>query len=125
MKSVVASSSPILTGIVATLVLMLLGSVVTSLFLQFSSITEMKMPIFTYLVNGISLFIGGLLAGKKGGQKGWYFGGLTGISYFILLVLIGFLAYDITPKLNALVYFTFSFLIGAFGGIFGVNMANK
>jgi putative membrane protein (TIGR04086 family) len=125
MRTVVASSSPILTGIVATLTLMLVGSVVTSLFLQFSSFSEASMPVATYVVNGLSLFIGGLLAGRRGGQKGWYFGGLTGLSYFILLVLIGFLAFDVVPKINSLIYLAFSFLVGAFGGIFGVNTANK
>jgi len=125
MKSFTVSSSPIITGIITTLCLVLAGSLVTSLFLQFSSISENSMPYFTYTVNGISLLVGGYLAGKKGGQKGWYFGGLTGVTYFLVIVLIGFLAFDVAPMLNSLIYLAFSFVVGAIGGIVGVNMAKK
>ncbi|RXT15492.1 TIGR04086 family membrane protein [Ammoniphilus sp. CFH 90114] len=120
-----ASSSPILTGTLTTLGLVLVGSLITSLLLHFSSLSEFSLSYFTYTVNGISLLIGGLIAGKQGGHKGWYFGGLTGMVYFVLLVLIGFLAFDMTPHLSALLYLAIAFLVGAVGGIFGVNLANK
>ncbi|MBP1930438.1 TIGR04086 family membrane protein [Ammoniphilus resinae] len=125
MKSFTVSSSPIITGIITTLCLVLAGSLITSLFLQFSSISENSMPYFTYTVNGISLLVGGFWAGKKGGQKGWYFGGLTGATYFLVIVLIGYLAFDVAPMLNSLIYLAFSFVVGATGGIVGVNMAKK
>ncbi|WP_368666300.1 TIGR04086 family membrane protein [Ammoniphilus sp. CFH 90114] len=125
MKTIAASSSPILTGTLTTLGLVLVGSLITSLLLHFSSLSEFSLSYFTYTVNGISLLIGGLIAGKQGGHKGWYFGGLTGMVYFVLLVLIGFLAFDMTPHLSALLYLAIAFLVGAVGGIFGVNLANK
>jgi len=125
MKSIAASSSPIVTGMLATVGLVLIGSILTSLMLHFSSMSEFSLSYFTYTVNGVSLLIGGLIAGKKGGHRGWYFGGLTGIAYFALLVLIGFLAFDVTPHLNALLYLAFAFMVGAVGGVFGVNLSNK
>lgn len=125
MKAITASSSPIITGTLITMALVLIGSLITSLLLQFSNVSEMSLPYFTYGINGLSLLIGGWMAGKKGGRKGWYFGGLTGIAYFLFVLLIGFLALDITPQLTALLYLTISFIIGALGGIFGVNMSSS
>lgn len=125
MKALATSSSPIITGTLTTIALVLVGSLFTSVLLQFSSISEMSLPYFTYTVNAISILAGGWIAGKKGGQKGWYFGGLTGIAYFALIVLIGFLAFDVTPQLNASLYLAIAFLVGALGGVVGVNMAGK
>lgn len=125
MKSMVSASSPVFTGTLTTLCFVIAGALFTSLLLQFTSISESSMPYFTYSVNGISLLIGGLLAGKKGGHKGWYYGGLTGIAYFIIIAIIGFLAFDVSPGLQALYYLVFAFFLGAFGGIFGVNLSNK
>lgn len=123
MKTIATSSSPIITGTAITIGLVVIGSLFTSLLLQFSSVSEMSLPYFTYAINGLSLLFGGWMAGKKGGQKGWYFGGLTGISYFVLIILIGFLAFDVTPQFNALLYLVGAFLLSALGGIFGVNMS--
>jgi len=125
MKTIAASSSPIITGTITTMGLVLIGSVLTSLLLYFSNVSEMSLPYFTYCINGLSLLIGGWIAGKKGGRKGWYFGGLTGIAYFVLVMLIGFLAFDVSPGLNSLLYLAFAFILGALGGVFGVNMSSN
>ncbi|MEW9667242.1 TIGR04086 family membrane protein [Ammoniphilus sp. 3BR4] len=125
MKTIATSSSPIIIGMLTTVGLVLVGSLITSLMLQFSNLSEFSLSYFTYTVNGLSLLIGGLIAGKKGGHKGWYFGGLTGLAYFVFIVLVGFLALDVTPQLSALFYLAFAFLVGAVGGIFGVNLGNK
>ena len=124
MKTIAESSSPIITGTITTMGLVLIGSLLTSLLLHFSNLNEMNLPYFTYSINGLSLLIGGWIAGRKGGRKGWYFGGLTGIAYFILILLIGFLAFEVTPQLNALLYLAISFIVGALGGVFGVNMSS-
>jgi putative membrane protein (TIGR04086 family) len=125
MKTATVTGSPVFTGILSTMSLVLLGSLLTTLLLQFSSISETSMPYFTYTINGFSLFIGGLLAGRKGGHRGWYYGGLTGIFYFLVIATIGFLAFNVNPQVSSLVYLTISFMIGAVGGIFGVNFSRS
>lgn len=123
MKSVAQSSSPIVIGALTTLGLVFIGSFICALTLHFSQWNENNLSYFTYAINGCGLLIGGFMAGRKGGQKGWYFGGLSGVAYFIVVFLIGFLAIDLAPRLSALLFLVGSFLIGALGGVLGVNFS--
>ncbi|MBO8172610.1 MAG: TIGR04086 family membrane protein [Bacillaceae bacterium] len=116
-----SASAPVLFGLLIAFILVLLGSIITSLLFHYSSISESSMPVFAYTVNGISLVIGGMVAGKKAGQRGWYHGSLTGLFYFMIMALIGFLAFDATLKLTSLYYLIGSFLCGSIGGVIGVN----
>ncbi|RKD24660.1 hypothetical protein BEP19_05720 [Ammoniphilus oxalaticus] len=120
-----SSSSPIITGALTTLGLVVIGSLLTSLLLHFSQMSELTLPYFTYSINGLSLLIGGYIAGRRGGQKGWYFGGLTGVAYFILVFLIGFLAFDVAPQLSVLLFLVIAFVVGALGGVLGVNLSQS
>lgn len=116
-------SSLILTGLLLMLVIVFVGALATTLLFQFTNISERQMPIFTYTVNAISLIVGGFIAGRKAGERGWFYGGLTGIFYGIILLLIAFLAFDLSFSLKSLASLVSCFAISAIGGIFGVNAA--
>lgn len=105
------------------LIIVLLGSLIVSFIFQFTSVSESKMPIFTYVVNALSLLTGGFVAGFKAKERGWFFGGMTGILYTIILILIAFLAFDVALTIKTLVSMISSFAIAAIGGIFGVNFS--
>lgn len=81
------------------------------------------MPIITYIVNAISLLVGGFVTGFKAKERGWIFGGVTGILYTIILFIIAFLAFDIAITSKTLVTMISAFGISAIGGIFGVNFS--
>ena len=57
--------------------------------------------------------------------RGWYQGGLTGALYGILIMMIGFLALDSSFDLTMMIGLASVFLIGAIGGIMGVNTRNN
>lgn len=116
-------SSPILNGLILMLIIVLLGSVIVSLVFQFTSVSESKMPIFTYVVNAISLLIGGFVSGLKAKERGWFYGGMTGILYTVILLLIAFLAFDVSFTVKSLVTMISAFGTAAIGGIFGVNFS--
>ncbi len=116
-------SSPILNGLILMLIIVLLGSFIVSLIFQFSSVSESKMPIFTYVVNALSLLTGGFVAGFKAKERGWFYGGMTGVLYTIILIMIAFLAFDVALTLKTFVTMIGSFALAAIGGIFGVNFS--
>lgn len=120
-----ATSTSVLTGLLFTLSLILVGALLTALLLSFTNIRESLLPYFTYAINIIGLLIGGFVTGRRCGGRGWYYGGLTGLVYFILVLLIGFLGFDVPMQLNTFLYLLAAFLISAIGGVFGVNSTNQ
>ena len=114
-------SNPILSGLYHSFVWMFIGALVLSFFLWMSDLREQELSTYTYVVHGLSLLIGGFIAGKRSGEKGWYYGGLTGIVYGLLVLLIGFLALDASFNWKDSLQLLIAFLLSALGGIFGVN----
>ncbi|GJM75106.1 hypothetical protein HMSSN036_73220 [Paenibacillus macerans] len=68
---------------------------------------------------------GGIVSGKRAKQRGWYQGGLTGLLYVVLLLLISFLALDTSLTLRDCILLAPGLVIGAFGGMIGVNLNRK
>jgi putative membrane protein (TIGR04086 family) len=120
-----STSTSVITGLLYTLGMVLVCALITALLLSFTNLRESSLPYFTYGINVASLLLGGFVTGRGCGGKGWYYGGLTGLSYFLLVLLIGFLGFDTPMKWVTLLYLLGAFLIGAIGGIFGVNYTSK
>ncbi|MNJ33697.1 hypothetical protein D3C77_283850 [compost metagenome] len=118
-------SHPTLSGLWYAFLWMMIGALVLSLLLQTGALEEHNLTWHTYIVHTVALLCGGLTSGKRAGHKGWYQGSLTGLFYAILILCISFLAldnplgfYDLTLLLPAL-------LVGALGGMFGVNLRKR
>lgn len=116
-----STSASVFTGLLYTFGLVLIGSLFTAMLISFTNMRESTLPYFTYAINVASLLLGGFITGRRCGGKGWYYGGLTGLAYFLLVILIGFLGFDMPMKLVTLVYLAVAFLVSAVGGVFGVN----
>ncbi|WP_310189441.1 TIGR04086 family membrane protein [Bacillus sp. 3255] len=123
MRSVsqVRITSPLFSGLVYSLSMMTIGTIVTSLFLLLTSTQESSLHTLTTIIHAVSLFIGGWVSGKRAETRGWYHGGLVGIVYFILIFLVGFLAFDAGLNLQSLQLLGILFASGALGGVLGVN----
>jgi len=120
-----SATTSVFAGLLYTLALVLGGALLTAFLLSFTDIRESSLPYFTYAINVIGLLLGGFVAGRRCGNKGWYYGGMTGLCYFLLVLLIGFLGFDVPMQLVTLLYLLGAFVIGAVGGIFGVNASVK
>ncbi|WP_237446647.1 TIGR04086 family membrane protein [Shimazuella alba] len=116
-------NSPMVAGQIILWAFILGLSLITALFLRFSSLETSSLPTITFCINAISLLSAGFISGKRSGKKGWYYGGLQGIVYTLFIWLIAFLAFDTGLRVDPLVFGIFAFGIGALGGIFGVNTA--
>lgn len=116
---------PILSGLWYAFLWMMIGALILSLLLQWEFIEESSLPKFTYIIHAISLFIGGIVSGKRSTRKGWYQGATTGFMYGILLLMISFLALDSSITVADLTLLLPTIIIGAIGGMIGVNLSGK
>jgi putative membrane protein (TIGR04086 family) len=120
-----SASTSVLTGLLYTLGLVLIGALLATLLLSFTSMREGSLSYFTYVINAIGLLTGGFVTGRRCGGKGWYYGGLTGLTYFLFVLLIGFLGFDAPMQWGTLLFLLGAFAIAGVGGILGVNSANS
>ncbi|MGG4146989.1 TIGR04086 family membrane protein [Paenibacillus algorifonticola] len=115
-------ASPILAGLLYAIIWLALGALLLSLLLHFGNMKESSLPAFATCIHGMSAFAGGLTSGKRSGMKGWYQGGLLGLLYGLTILLIGFLAADAGFSLHTALVLGITLLLGAFGGVIGVNL---
>ncbi|MCG7410347.1 TIGR04086 family membrane protein [Paenibacillus sp. ACRRX] len=113
--------NPIFAGICYGFVWLALGALTLSVLLAASSASEDNMKSYTYIIHGFALLVAGWTAGRRSGKKGWYYGGITGLLYLLIVLIIGFLAMDVSFNWNKLLYILLSFGVAALGGIAGVN----
>ncbi|WP_421616848.1 TIGR04086 family membrane protein [Brevibacillus sp. TJ4] len=120
-----SASSSVLTGLLYTLGLVLTGALLASLLLHFTSMRESSLPYFTYIINIIGLLAGGFITGRRSGERGWYYGGMTGLAYFLFILLVGFLGFDAPLRWDTLLFLLAAFVIAGIGGILGVNSSHS
>lgn len=113
---------PVLAGLCNAFIWLGLGALALSVLLVASSSSEEGSAAYVYLIHGFALLVGGWSAGRRSGRKGWYYGGLTGLLYMLLVLMIGFLAMDAGLSWNKALYILLSFAAGGIGGMIGVNM---
>lgn len=118
-------SNPILAGLCYSFAWMMLGAFILSLFLWLSGLQEHDLTMYTYIIHAFSALAGGIVTGKRSKHKGWVHGGLTGVFYGLVILLIGFLALDGSFTLKDISWVGASFIIGAIGGAFGINLKNN
>ncbi|MCA0992579.1 MULTISPECIES: TIGR04086 family membrane protein [Bacillales] len=110
------------SGLLAIIVIVLATSVLFSLILRFSSVSEKGISPLIIVATVIAFFIGGFISGGKGGERGWLLGGGTACMYIMLLFLIQYLGYRVNMNLEQLLYHAGYGLICILGGIIGVNV---
>jgi len=96
---------------------------IVSLLLTFTSLKEGTMPLLNTVIMIISIAVGSIYMAIKAEEKGWLNGGLIGILYFLILLLINFLfikpfIFDIYTVGKLFI----SIITGVIGGMIGVNI---
>ncbi|KKB34553.1 TIGR04086 family membrane protein [Bacillus thermotolerans] len=114
----------IMYGTLAIFVFAAACSLVFSLILRFSSLTEASLQMTITITSFIVLFIGGFVSGKLSGQKGWLTGGTAGLLYSLVLMTYQFLGYDAGLQWEQLVYHLCFIITAMMGGILGVNASS-
>lgn len=83
----------ILYSLVVIFALMFAGSLLISLLLTFTSLTESSFSWLITAISFITLFIGGFIAGGKSKEKGWLSGGLTALCFSLTVLLFQYLGF--------------------------------
>lgn len=118
-------SHPTLSGVWYAFFWMMIGALVLSLLLQAGILEEQELGLYTYIVHSIACLFGGIVSGKRAQMKGLYQGTITGLIYGILLLIIRFLALDSSIQLDNLLLLLPAIIIGAIGGVLGVNLNKR
>jgi len=112
----------IVYGWITILVLILLTSMLLSLFVRFTAISEFTFSYITLTIGLITLFIGGIVAGLKGKEKGWIIGALTGGGFTLLTFLVQYLGFNEVFSMQQTIYHITYILAAIVGSIVGVNL---
>ncbi|MGZ9584765.1 TIGR04086 family membrane protein [Paenibacillus marinisediminis] len=113
---------PLVAGVFYGFIWLALEALALSILLSTGSAGEDNLVRYTYLVHSIACLFGGFTSGRRSGKKGWYFGGITGVIYMLLVLIIAFLAVDVKLGLDKWLLVLAAFAVGSLGGIIGVNM---
>jgi putative membrane protein (TIGR04086 family) len=112
-------------GFLAIITIVLSISFILSLLLRFSSLTEDSIRWLIVGSSFITIFIGGIIAGGRGKERGWIIGGLTGLLYTVFVFFVQFLGYSMTFD-SSQMFFHFGYMGTAIlGGVIGVNLSSK
>ncbi|NIK75942.1 putative membrane protein (TIGR04086 family) [Paenibacillus castaneae] len=118
-------ASPLLAGILFSIVWLAAGALLLSLLLHFTDMKESNLSSSAFVIHSMASLAGGYTAGKRSERKGWYNGALLGLLYGLLIILVSFLASNASLSMNSVLLLAAALLIGAFGGMIGVNMRRQ
>ena len=114
----------ILKGIACALLLSLALLLIASLILYFTALPERYAPYIVFAASVFAILWGSSYAGKRIGHQGWLYGGLVGLFYVLLMLIVGLLLLnDFNLGFNIFTKLFLGFAFGAVGGIWGVNVA--
>ena len=110
----------LLLAFIMTLVLIL----TSSLLLTFTSIKEGRMALLNTIVMIISITTGSVYVAGKVKEKGWINGGILGISYYLILLMLSFvLLKPFTLDVFSITKLFLTAITGIIGGIIGINIS--
>lgn len=104
----------------------LIGIIITCLIgvlLAYTNINDNMMGTLVFVATAMSIFIGSTLLNRKIKKRGYLYGLIFGVIFFILIYTFSALASSLLiMNTTVLVYLIMSIIVGAIGGIIGVNI---
>lgn len=114
----------LLKGLLLAYIITFVLILMFSLLLTFSSLREGKTSLLNTLVMIISITSGGIYVAGKVKEKGWINGGILGISYYFILILLNLLLLrPIIIDMFSISKLIIAFTTGIIGGIIGINIS--
>ncbi|NLL44279.1 MAG: TIGR04086 family membrane protein [Mollicutes bacterium] len=108
---------PLLYIIGSILILTLIVTILN----YFNVINYQVVTIIKFIIPIISLFIGGILIGKRSHHKGWLAGLKLAIIFLFILFLFNYLGLNHKIKLTDLIYYLIFIISTMFGSVIGIN----
>ncbi|MEN9405750.1 MAG: hypothetical protein RLZ12_34 [Bacillota bacterium] len=116
-------ASPTISGQIAIWLTTLITAMLTAFMMRINLLSSLYLPTCSYVINLLSLALGGFVAGRKAKERGWYYGLMQGAIYSSAIFIVSFLSNDqgLTP------YFlgngAILCLLSTVTGVLGVNTA--
>ena len=113
----------IIKGSIFSIVITLIGLLVYSIILSYTSISESTMPATIIIITAVSILIGSTISTSNIKKNGIVNGVLVGIIYIAIIYLISSIVTgNFLLNTNSIIMVIASTLTGALGGIIGVNL---
>jgi len=114
----------LLKGLLLSYIITFVLILMFSMLLTFSNLREGKTSLLNTLVMIISITSGGIYVAGKVKEKGWINGGVLGISYYFILILLNILLLrPIIIDMFSISKLIIAFTTGIIGGIIGINIS--
>ncbi len=113
---------PILYGLAWALLWSIVGILGVALWTHLTVMTPVKVVTGAYVVHCVSAILGGFVASRAAGKRGWFQGGMVGLLYALVMLLLSLVVYNAFPTdASGLFRVLLLTLMGAFAGVLGVN----
>jgi len=122
----VINFSSVLRGLAWALIISVLLSLLISLILHFTSISEAFLPSFATLIFFLSILLGSTICARHAGHKGLFHGLWVALIYFLISLILsvffsaGPFSWAVFAKKIA-----YTILAGVLGGIIGIGLTNN
>ena len=125
-SSTSSTMSAFLKGILIASILTFVIFALFSVILSYTPLSESAIPYIVFITQGIGSAIAGFIPAKKAGVKGLITGSISAFLYMLILWLISSLLSDgFYVNSHVLTMFLVSLILGALGGITGVNFKDS
>ncbi len=112
----------IFKGVIIGIFILLIITVIMAMFSGFLfRMSSVNLNSILLVINFFILSFVGFYVARNVEKNGWLNGGLAGLVYMVLLILIGTLSMPISI-LNILTMALLGLIIGSIGGIIGINL---
>lgn len=122
--SLLISSVPVLIfrGVAVTLLISFIFLALCTAIIYLSPLSEALVPYLIFGGTLLSILLGSIYVGKRTDEKGWLRGGLTGLFYVLVLIILCYIfQVNFEPGFNIITKFFLGFVFGTLGGILGIN----
>lgn len=112
----------VIKGSAFSIIITLIGLLVYSIILSYTSVSESTIPTIVIIITAISILIGSTISTSNIKKNGIVNGILVGIIYIAIIYLISSIVTgNFLLNTNSIIMVIASTLTGALGGIIGVN----
>jgi putative membrane protein (TIGR04086 family) len=116
----------VIRGFTWALVISVISSLLITLLLHFTSISEAFLPSFATLIFFLSILLGSTISARNAGNRGLIHGLLVGLSYLLFSLILGLVfSNDPFSWLLFVKKITYTLIGGSLGGIIGIGLTNN
>ncbi|MBE3552087.1 MAG: TIGR04086 family membrane protein [Kyrpidia tusciae] len=119
------SAVAVLYGLIVSLCTALMGILIVASAVSWTPLSERSLPYLTFTIHVLAVVAGALWAARMAGERGWYYGTITGLGYALTVTILALTSAEVTWSPAAFIQGVLLVVIGTFGGVIGVNLKRE